>query len=93
MSRTCGHIDLYKVYRNLPQDDVQPYMDFVVEIYRTLPMAVKQNFSLEALTLPAQSSSSTPKAAPNSQVEQGKSGSPAGDAKMDEEKIVESPGE
>ena len=32
--------DLYKVYRSLPQDYVQPFLDFVVTSYKTLPGAV-----------------------------------------------------
>jgi transformation/transcription domain-associated protein len=38
--------DLYKVYRSLPQDYVQPYLDFVQNAYRTLPTSVKRNFCL-----------------------------------------------
>jgi transformation/transcription domain-associated protein len=41
--------DLYKVYRSLPQDYVQPYLDFVQTAYRTLPAALQRNFSLPAL--------------------------------------------
>jgi transformation/transcription domain-associated protein len=41
--------DLYKVYRSLPQDYVQPYLDFVQTAYRTLPTAVQRNFSFQAL--------------------------------------------
>jgi transformation/transcription domain-associated protein len=33
--------DLYKVYRSLPQDYVQPFLDFVVSSYKTLPGAVR----------------------------------------------------
>lgn len=36
--------DLYKVYRTLPPDQVQHFMDFVMELYRNLPAAVPQNF-------------------------------------------------
>lgn len=36
--------DLFKVYRNLPHDYVQPYLDFVIRSYRSLPMAIQQNF-------------------------------------------------
>ena len=32
--------DLYKVYRSLPQDYVQPFLDFVIASYKTLPGAV-----------------------------------------------------
>ena len=77
--------DLYKVYRNLPQDDVQPYMDFVVEIYRTLPLSVKQNFSLEALTRTTQSSTS------NLQVEGEKGVSPSADEKVEEGPKIATP--
>ena len=41
--------DLYKVYRSLPQDYVQPFLDFVQTTYRTLPSAVQRNFSFPAL--------------------------------------------
>jgi transformation/transcription domain-associated protein len=37
--------DLYKVYRSLPQDYVQPYVDFVVHAYRSLPVAIQRNFN------------------------------------------------
>lgn len=39
--------DLYKVYRSLPQDYVQPYVDFVINSYRSLPVAIQRNFTLE----------------------------------------------
>jgi transformation/transcription domain-associated protein len=32
--------DLYKAYRSLPQDYIQPALDFVVSAYKTLPGAV-----------------------------------------------------
>lgn len=32
--------DLYKIYRSLPQDYVQPFLDFVVSAFRNLPLAV-----------------------------------------------------
>ena len=32
--------DLYKAYRSLPQDYIQPALDFVVSAYKTLPAAV-----------------------------------------------------
>ena len=38
--------DLYKVYRSLPQDYVQPYLDYVISSYRSLPMAIQRNFAL-----------------------------------------------
>jgi transformation/transcription domain-associated protein len=41
--------DLYKVYRSLPQDYVQPYLDFVQTAYRALPSAVQRNFLFPAL--------------------------------------------
>jgi transformation/transcription domain-associated protein len=37
--------DLYKTYRNLPCDYVQPYLDFVIALYRNLPAAVQRNFT------------------------------------------------
>lgn len=43
--------DLYKMYRSLPQDYVQPYLDFVVGTYRALPTAVQRNFSTSSLKL------------------------------------------
>ena len=53
--------DLYKVYRSLPQDYVQPFLDFVQTTYRTLPSAVQRNFSFPALAAgsPPPSSKST----------------------------------
>jgi hypothetical protein len=37
----CGIIfNLYKQYRSLPQDYVQPFLDFVMSAYRSLPGAV-----------------------------------------------------
>lgn len=42
--------DLYKVYRTLPQDYVQPYLDFVTGAYRSLPTAIQRNFSFLALS-------------------------------------------
>jgi transformation/transcription domain-associated protein len=38
--------DLYKVYRSLPQDYVQPYLDFVISSYKSLPTAILRNFAL-----------------------------------------------
>ena len=35
--------DLYKAYRSLPQDYIQPALDFVVSAYKTLPSAVSTN--------------------------------------------------
>jgi hypothetical protein len=34
-------LDLYKIYRTLPPDNVQAYIDFVVTAYRTLPHAIR----------------------------------------------------
>lgn len=53
--------DLYKVYRNLPQDHVQPFLDFVLAAYRNVPNSVGANFSYTTLTatLPLSSSSTT----------------------------------
>lgn len=46
--------DLYKVYRALPQDYVQPYVDYVLNAYRSLPVAIQRNFVLPtAATAPA----------------------------------------
>jgi transformation/transcription domain-associated protein len=36
--------DLYKTYRTLPTDYVQPYLDFVTAHYRGLPVSVQRNF-------------------------------------------------
>jgi transformation/transcription domain-associated protein len=38
--------DLHKNYRSMPQDQVQPYLDFVHLIYRSLPSSVQKNFQL-----------------------------------------------
>ena len=54
--------DLYKVYRSLPQDYVQPYLDFVQASYRALPAAVSRNFAFptaETLSPVAAASPST----------------------------------
>ena len=50
--------DLYKVYRSLPQDYVQPYLDFVQASYRALPAAVTRNFVLQPPSTMLPSSSS-----------------------------------
>lgn len=42
--------DLFKVYRNLPQDHVQPFLDFVLQTLRNMPTAVIRNFSYTTLT-------------------------------------------
>lgn len=42
--------DLYKVYRTLPPDYVQPYLDFVNSTYRNLPAAIQRNFTFPAAT-------------------------------------------
>ena len=36
--------DLHKNYRSMPQDQVQPYLDFVQHVYRSLPSSVEKNF-------------------------------------------------
>jgi len=41
--------DLYKTYRTLPADFVQPYLEFVASLYRGLQTAVMRNFSKEVL--------------------------------------------
>lgn len=41
--------DLYKVYRSLPQDNVQEYLGFVAQAYKALPEAVQSNFSVASL--------------------------------------------
>mmetsp|Transcript_36167 Transcript_36167/g.86969 ORF Transcript_36167/g.86969 Transcript_36167/m.86969 type:complete len:1183 (+) Transcript_36167:171-3719(+) len=47
----CGIIfNLYKQYRSLPQDYVQPFLDFVMSAYRALPVAVRQRISSAALS-------------------------------------------
>ena len=35
--------DLYKIYRSLPQDYVQPFLDFVVSAFKALPGAVSKS--------------------------------------------------
>ena len=61
--------DLYKAYRSLPQDYVQPYLDFVSSAYRSLPSAIQRNFALSALQ--AAVAASTP--ASQSSINQGAS--------------------
>ena len=39
--------DLYKAYRSLPQDYIQPALDFVVSAYKTLPGAVSATNSIQ----------------------------------------------
>jgi transformation/transcription domain-associated protein len=34
--------DLYKIYRSLPHDYVQPFLDFVVSAFKALPGAVRE---------------------------------------------------
>jgi hypothetical protein len=51
--------DLYKTYRSLPQDYVQPFLDFVVSTYRALPRAVQHNFAWEHLNFKATETSKT----------------------------------
>lgn len=36
--------DLHKNFRSMPQDQVQPYLDFVQRVYRALPTSVEKNF-------------------------------------------------
>jgi transformation/transcription domain-associated protein len=36
--------DLHKNFRSMPQDQVQPYLDFVQQVYRSLPTSVEKNF-------------------------------------------------
>lgn len=36
--------DLHKNFRSMPQDQVQPYLDFVHQVYRSLPTSVEKNF-------------------------------------------------
>ena len=43
--------DLYKAYRSLPQDYIQPALDFVVSAYKTLPGAVSMSCVLLSLLL------------------------------------------
>ena len=50
--------DLHKNYRPMPQDQVQPYLDFVQQVYRSLPTSVQRNFHFSS-----QDAASTPKAA------------------------------
>lgn len=57
--------DLYKVYRSLPQDHVQPYLDFVQTAYRALPASVQRNFSYGALAV-VQPADTQAKQSPNS---------------------------
>eukprot|EP00934_Nitzschia_sp_Nitz4_P007582 Nitzschia sp. Nitz4//scaffold38_size140716//13247//26980//NITZ4_003128-RA/size140716-augustus-gene-0.132-mRNA-1//-1//CDS//3329550021//7572//frame0 len=54
--------DLYKVYRSLPQDHVQPYLDFVLKAYRSLPTSLQRNFLFNALATEAQPDSGKKKA-------------------------------
>eukprot|EP00536_Pseudo-nitzschia_multiseries_P000672 jgi/Psemu1/233891/estExt_Genewise1.C_80142 len=42
--------DLYKAYKSLPQDYIQPALDFVVSAYKTLPGAVQRSFSFQNLS-------------------------------------------
>jgi transformation/transcription domain-associated protein len=36
--------DLHKNYRQMPQEQVQPYLDFVLHSYRSLPNSIQNNF-------------------------------------------------
>ena len=40
--------DLHKSFRSMPQDQVQPYLDFVQQIYRALPTSVEKNFNFRS---------------------------------------------
>ena len=40
--------DLHKNYRQMPQDQVQPYLDFVLGAYRSLPSSIQSNFRFPA---------------------------------------------
>jgi transformation/transcription domain-associated protein len=53
--------DLHKNYRQMPQDQVQPYLDFVTLHYRSLPTSVQTNFLFPADQQPI---SSPPAATP-----------------------------
>ncbi|GKZ01483.1 hypothetical protein MPSEU_001098900 [Mayamaea pseudoterrestris] len=55
--------DLHKAYRSLPQDYVQPYLDFVASAYRSLPMAVQRNFTESVLQQAASASTRNTSAA------------------------------
>lgn len=57
--------DLHKSYRPMPQDQVQPYLDFVQAVYRTLPTSVQRNFHMASQDLAAAAASSVPKAMDN----------------------------
>lgn len=66
--------DLYKTYRTLPPDYVQPYLDFVASLYRGLQGAVVRNFSREvllgstgAVVAATTATTTTPAAAPTSE--------------------------
>ena len=40
--------DLHKNYRQMPQEQVQPYLDFVLEAYRNLPNSIQNSFRFPA---------------------------------------------
>jgi len=65
---------LYKAYRTLPNDCVQPYLDFVILAYRSLSTALPLNF-----TLP----SGTPQESSDGPTSQGESGVPSRDKQSD----------
>jgi transformation/transcription domain-associated protein len=69
--------DLYKAYRSLPQDYVQPYLDFVAGAYKSLPTAIQRNFALSALESAA-AAASKQQASSDSTVASSTQGSPDG---------------
>jgi transformation/transcription domain-associated protein len=78
--------DLYKVFRTLPQDHVQPFLDFVLGAYRNMPTAVIRNFSYTTLTsiLPRSSPAACPPATsrtPQATLEKSESKMEQGDEK------------
>lgn len=64
--------DLYKSYRSLPQDYVQPYLDFVSSAYRSLPTAIQHNFSISVLQTAAKNSRATSSLSSQSSTEHSK---------------------
>ncbi len=62
--------DLYKVYRALPQDYVQPYVDYVLNAYRSLPVAMQRNFALPTTTV-ATAAAAEPGSAAKDEVKEG----------------------
>ncbi|CAB9517671.1 PI3/PI4-kinase family protein C1F5.11c [Seminavis robusta] len=64
--------DLYKVYRSLPQEYVQPYLDFVISSYRSLPMAIQRNFALLPPPAPAAATTTEAQSTTTSNVDDAK---------------------